>query len=76
MNLCSGGATVSLVAELTGLTGNTGTRTGSELKAEGQVWKDDIKNVIKKLQQDLKLFQSHCYDEFNLYDVGNLKWFC
>ena len=37
MNLCSGGATLGLVAEVTGLTGNTGTRSGSELKAEGQV---------------------------------------
>ncbi len=37
MNLGSGGATIGLVAEVTGLTGNTGTRSGSELKAEGQV---------------------------------------
>jgi hypothetical protein len=45
MNLSSGGATIGLVAEVTGLTGNTGTRSGSELETEVSGLKNDIKGT-------------------------------
>jgi hypothetical protein len=48
MNLGSGGATVGLVAEVTGLVGVTGTRSGSEHETnERNVWSENINDIIR-----------------------------
>jgi hypothetical protein len=67
MNLCSGGATVSLVAELTGLV-DTGTRSGFRTQgrsARSENIIDIIRTSLKEAAARLKMFQSNCYDDFN-----------
>ncbi len=45
MNLCSGGATLGLVAEVTGLAGKQVHEVGSELETEVSGLKNDIKRT-------------------------------
>jgi hypothetical protein len=48
MNLGSGDATIGLVAEVTGLAGFTGTRSGSEHETnERNVWSENINDIIR-----------------------------
>jgi hypothetical protein len=48
MNLSSGGATIGLVAEVTGLVGFTGARSGSEHETnETNVWSENINDIIR-----------------------------
>ncbi len=45
MNLCSGSATIGLVAEVTGLTGKQVHEVGSE--HETNVWSENINDIIR-----------------------------
>ena len=48
MNLGSGDATIGLVAEVTGLVGFTGARSGSEHETnETNVWSENINDIIR-----------------------------
>jgi hypothetical protein len=48
MNRSSGDATVGLVAEVTGLVGFTGARSGSEHETnETNVWSENINDIIR-----------------------------
>jgi len=51
MNLCSGGATVSLVAELTGLTEYRYTKWVQITRLKCQVWNVTLKERHKKKKQ-------------------------